>query len=336
MKKVRKNVGMTVIFVLILGLLSGCGKGEPDPNSGMYEGTTATMMGMTMDVSEVYENGVTFDLQDGGKCVANLDGEEVKLKWSTDGDKIHIEGGGVELDGTIGDGDLFIENMMDMGMDLNLHCDALLHADPDKKTGSLSRGDKESDTEDHDEGYVAPESVLGRLKDAKAGKPVYVLTGSYDSDGSFFSSDSDDGYDSGDSNGDDAQKNGGGPGIWADFDAEESWYNPKNKLPLTVLQEAEKKMYADMQKYTSDWTPTPTYEEIRDNYFNGVDGEPISYEAENFLGDPSAGCLWHADIEDGSAYISVSFTGDSEGVLRLEDYVISDGSYFPDSPRVTE
>ena len=99
MKKVRKNFGMAVILVLILGLLSGCGKGEPDPNSGVYEGTTATMMGMTMDVSEVYENGVTFDLQDGGKCVANLDGEEVKLKWSTDGDKIHIEGGGVELDG---------------------------------------------------------------------------------------------------------------------------------------------------------------------------------------------------------------------------------------------
>ncbi len=165
MKKVQKFLTLLMTGVLIAGMLTGCGKADPDPNSGVYEGVKATMMGMTMDVSEVYENGVTFDLQDGGKCVCNLDGETVKLKWSTEGNRIHIEGGGVELDGTVGNGDMFIENMMDMGMDLELHCDELLHPELGGAEGSS----------DND---ALSGSVLQRLKDAKEGKDVYGTSSS--------------------------------------------------------------------------------------------------------------------------------------------------------------
>ena len=157
MKKERKHFVLPIAAVLLSLLITGCGKAEPDPNSGVYEGTQATMMGITMDVSEVYENGVSFDIQDGGKCVCNLDGETAKLKWTREGNSIHFEGGGVELDGTIGGGDLLIENMMDMGIDLQLHCNDLLHADLEGEDGN----EKSSG------------SVLARLKDAKAGKNVY-------------------------------------------------------------------------------------------------------------------------------------------------------------------
>ena len=162
MKKERKHLALTVAVLMLGVMLTGCGKAEPDPNSGVYEGTKGTMMGMTLSVDEVYKNGVTFDIQDGGKCVCNLDGENVKLKWTRDGTRIRFEGGGVELNGTIGGGDLLIENMMDMGLDLELHCNELLHADLANEDGKSSDKDSKSSG-----------SVLARLKDAKTGKNVY-------------------------------------------------------------------------------------------------------------------------------------------------------------------
>ena len=150
MKSVQRYLILPMAAVLLVGTLTGCGKAEPDPNSGLYEAVSAKVMGMDMDVSEIYENGVSFDLQDGGKCVADLDGDTYKIKWSTDGNRVHIEGRGVELDGTIGGGDMIIENMMDMGIDMTFHCNKLLHDE------SASAG-----------------GVLKRLKDARDGKNVY-------------------------------------------------------------------------------------------------------------------------------------------------------------------
>lgn len=176
MKRVSKILGMSLAFVLFAGVLTGCGKADPDPNSGLYEAVSATMMGMEIDVTDVYENGVSFDLQDGGKCIANMDGETAKIKWSTDGDSIHIEGGGVELDGTIGGGDMTLVNMMDMGMDMKFHCDELLHSD-------LADGDEGSSDDDSSEKPAASGGVLKRLKDAKEGKDVYgSASSSSDSD----------------------------------------------------------------------------------------------------------------------------------------------------------
>ena len=125
--------------VMIAGILGGCGKPDPDPDSGLYEAVSASMSGVTIGVSDIYENGMSFDLQDGGKCIATIDGETDKMKWSSDGGSVHIEGGGVELDGTIGGGDMTLENIMDTGLDMKFHCDHLLHGD----------------------------SILERLKDAK-------------------------------------------------------------------------------------------------------------------------------------------------------------------------
>lgn len=159
MKKAGKLMALLTAALMVVGMLAGCGKPDPDPNSGVYEAVTGQMMGMTVSVEEVYENGVSFDLQDGGKCVANLDGETFKIKWSTEGNKVHIEGQGVDLNGTISGGDMTLENMMDMGLDMTFHCDKLLHSD----AGNGDSGDKNA----------ASGSVLKRLRDAKKGKDVY-------------------------------------------------------------------------------------------------------------------------------------------------------------------
>lgn len=168
MKNVQRKMTLIMTCVMLGGMLTACGKAEPDPNSGLYEAVSATMMGMEIDISDVYEDGVSFDLQDGGKCIANMDGETAKIKWTTDGDSIHIEGGGVELDGTIGGGDMTLVNMMDMGMDMKFHCDELLHSELEDEGGKSS-----DDIDKSDKGGNASGGVLKRLKDAKAGENVY-------------------------------------------------------------------------------------------------------------------------------------------------------------------
>ena len=186
MKRVQKYLVLLTTATLFAGMLTGCGKADPDPNSGLYEAVSATMMGMEIDVSDVYENGVSFDLQDGGKCIANMDGETAKIKWSTDGDSIHIEGGGVELDGTIGGGDMTLVNMMDMGMDMKFHCDELLHSDLEDEDNGSSDKDKKSDKEKSESGSASTGSVLQRLKDAKNGEDVYSGKASSSDDDDFW------------------------------------------------------------------------------------------------------------------------------------------------------
>jgi len=173
MKKKQKCFAYLTVCITLAGMLAGCGKSEPDPNSGLYEAVSATMMGMEIDVSDIYKNGVSFDLQDGGKCIANMDGDKAKIKWSTDGDSIHFEGAGVELDGTIGGGDMTLVNMMDMGVDMKFHCNELLHADLESEDAQSAPNARKKDSDSKSGG-----SVLARLKDAKAGKDVYGGSGS--------------------------------------------------------------------------------------------------------------------------------------------------------------
>jgi len=173
MKKAGKLMALLTAALMVVGMLAGCGKPDPDPNSGVYEAVTGQMMGMTVSVEEIYENGVSFDLQDGGKCVANLDGETFKIKWSTEGNKVHIEGQGVDLNGTIGGGDMTLENMMDMGLDMTFHCDELTHA-------GETDGEKSSAKDKSEDAGAMSGSVLGRLKDAKNGVDVYGGSGSSD------------------------------------------------------------------------------------------------------------------------------------------------------------
>ncbi len=146
---------------MMLALLIGCGKKESDPNCGLYEATSAEMMGMTMTVNELFEDGVSLELKDGGKAVINLDGESYKMKWSLDGEDFHAEGGGVELDGTLSEGVLNLENMLDMGVDMELVCE------------DYSGGEEDADAD----GAGASGSVLKRLKDAANGKEVYAGEG---------------------------------------------------------------------------------------------------------------------------------------------------------------
>lgn len=148
---------LSIIMLITAFMLTGfgCGKSEPDPNSGVYKGVSAEMMGISMSIDELYEGGVTFELKDGGKGTCTIDGTDYKIKWTLDGDTFHAEGGGAEFDGTLSNGVMELEDLMGMGVNMTFVCDEL----SDGTSGS---------------GSSADEGVLLRLKDAKSGEEIYV------------------------------------------------------------------------------------------------------------------------------------------------------------------
>ena len=171
MKKITKHFRWALPMVIAALLLAGCGKSEPDPNSGMYEATSAEAFGMSMDPSELFADGISMELKDGGKAKFYLEGEDYSMKWELDGNSFHAKGSGAELDGTLEDGVLFLEDIMGMGVDMTFECDEIINGERESASGE--DGDEGGKKDKKDKKDSAKGGVLQRLKDAKDGKDVY-------------------------------------------------------------------------------------------------------------------------------------------------------------------
>ena len=114
--------GAVLVFVLLIVLLirgcTGAVKDAFDPNLGVYNATTAEMFGMEMDVTDVWEGGVSIELKAKDKCVFTIDGEQYNIKWTLDGSDIRIKGKGLDCEGTLNRGVLVLQDVMDMGVNL--------------------------------------------------------------------------------------------------------------------------------------------------------------------------------------------------------------------------
>ena len=85
--------------------------GEPDPNAGVYEATTAEMSGISISVSSVFDGGLSFELKNGGRAVMSTGGKDYNLHWALDGEDLTITASDTELTGTLSDGVM----VLDMG-----------------------------------------------------------------------------------------------------------------------------------------------------------------------------------------------------------------------------
>ena len=114
--------GAVLVFVLLIVLLirgcTGAVKDALDPNLGVYNATTAEMYGIEMDVTDVWEGGVSIELKAKDKCVFTIDGEQYNIKWTLDGSDIRIKGKGLDCEGTLNRGVLVLQDVMDMGVNL--------------------------------------------------------------------------------------------------------------------------------------------------------------------------------------------------------------------------
>ena len=111
-----------------ISLLTGCGKenGADDPNLGSYTAFTGSMLGMEVEIADVYAGGFTIELMAKGKARLNVDGTTGNGKWTLDGDKFTISGGGFEGAGTLKDGVMTLENVMGSGLTITLVNEAFL------------------------------------------------------------------------------------------------------------------------------------------------------------------------------------------------------------------
>ncbi|MDO4477932.1 MAG: hypothetical protein Q4B73_02680 [Lachnospiraceae bacterium] len=123
MKKMSKLVCALMLVIAMLAAV-GCGGGggsssgggaAADPNEGKYIAMSAEMWGIQTPVTDIYENGFTFDLS-GGKVTMDADGSTAKGKYTIEGDTIKMDIDGVEMVGTIGNDLMTIDDLLGMGL----------------------------------------------------------------------------------------------------------------------------------------------------------------------------------------------------------------------------
>ncbi len=108
------------IFIVVAIMLSSMFSGsESDENFGIWTGTEIDVGGVTMGATEVYEDGLTLDLQPGGNCIFMLNDLEINVDWSYTGDgDILLDDGVSESVGTISGDTLVFTDMLGMGFDI--------------------------------------------------------------------------------------------------------------------------------------------------------------------------------------------------------------------------
>ena len=101
-----KKILSLMLAALLLLSFAGCSSGddENDPNLGVYTAKTAEYRGLTVEVNQFFEQGFSIELKSGGKCKLTADGESASGKWTLEGTKVHVNGGGIDCDGTLENG----------------------------------------------------------------------------------------------------------------------------------------------------------------------------------------------------------------------------------------
>lgn len=175
MKKSVLSKLAVMLLAAMMTVLAGCGSDDAnDPNLGLYKAKSAEMSGFTVGVEDVFEGGFTLELMKKGKARLEADGDGGKMKWTLDGNKFHAEGGGAVLDGTLSDGVMVLENVMDSGMTLTLECDeikAKAAAGNDKAEGEISSEDGQEEVS-KDEKSGQKKSMSGKLNDMLGGSSI--------------------------------------------------------------------------------------------------------------------------------------------------------------------
>ena len=108
-----KKILSLMLAALLLLSFAGCSSGddENDPNLGVFTAKTAEYRGLTVEVNQFFEQGFSIELKSGGKCKLTADGESASGKWTLEGIKFHVNGGGIDCDGTLENGVIRLDSV---------------------------------------------------------------------------------------------------------------------------------------------------------------------------------------------------------------------------------
>lgn len=110
-----------ILVVVLIAVLGGKGgEASTDPNAGVYNAVTAEMWGVEMNVADIWSGGFSIELKDGGKCRLNIDGNSSSGKWTLEDGALKVSGGGLDCSGTLENGVMTLENVLNMGVTLKL------------------------------------------------------------------------------------------------------------------------------------------------------------------------------------------------------------------------
>lgn len=113
----KKNVSVLLVLVLLLSI-AGCNSKSDDPNIGKWNAVSASIMGIEMGVSDLFDDGVTLELAANGKFSLRVDGARDNGKWEYTGNGLKMTIGRTEMTANLSDGMLTITNLLSMGISI--------------------------------------------------------------------------------------------------------------------------------------------------------------------------------------------------------------------------
>ncbi len=117
-----KKVASIILALLMLVSLAACGSSDvssDDPNVGMWTAVSASMLGITTDIDEVFDQGASLELKANGKYVLTLDGENGNGKWTYEDGGLAFTSSEFDFYGSVESDILTLENLMDTGLSIN-------------------------------------------------------------------------------------------------------------------------------------------------------------------------------------------------------------------------
>ena len=116
----KKILAVLLTAVMVLSLAACGGTGGADPNEGVYKATSGEYGGISINIDKVFDGGVTLQLKSGDRAVLTMGGQDYNLKWSLDGRDFTLTASDSEYTGTLADGVLTLENVLDSGVNMTL------------------------------------------------------------------------------------------------------------------------------------------------------------------------------------------------------------------------
>ena len=113
----KKITIFLVLTMMCLVLFTGCGGVSEDADK--YIAYSVSMLGIDMEPNEIYDEDIILTMDENGKAVLSLDGEDYKCKWEMDGDVFILSQGSDEFKGTKEGDEISIVNLLDMDLDIN-------------------------------------------------------------------------------------------------------------------------------------------------------------------------------------------------------------------------
>jgi len=152
---IMKKILALLLTVAMLLTFAACGK-EEDPNVGIYEGVSGEKDGVTLTMEELYPGESYLELENGGKAVLVLEGDEYSGKWKLDGEDLDLEVEGEDCSGTLEDGVITFE-FADSGIYLTFAMEGKAISDDEEAS-------QEEETEETEE--TVPEESAITYEDA--------------------------------------------------------------------------------------------------------------------------------------------------------------------------